>query len=152
MEYVKGGELFKKVEKVKLKENVARNNQELNKDDLKHSSSSKEFYNAFKIFYNAFKIIFSLSHGFDLRSLRQGREWLGRRRKGFVVRMEGERKGRKGRLAMTAEVFEVAPEVAVVEFSKSPGDTLEYVKLCEEEVRPSLNDIVWSWQGDGNNY
>jgi 5'-AMP-activated protein kinase catalytic alpha subunit len=49
---------------------------------------------------------------------------------------------------MTVEVFEVAPEVAVVEFSKSAGDTLEYVKFCEEQVRPSLKDIVWSWQGD----
>ncbi|QHN77220.1 CBL-interacting serine/threonine-protein kinase [Arachis hypogaea] len=65
--------------------------------------------------------------------------------------MEAEREGRKGRLAMTVDVFEVAPEVAVVEFSKSSGDTLEYVKFCEEEVRPSLNDIVWSWQGDRNN-
>ena len=56
----------------------------------------------------------------------------------------------KGKLAVTAEVFEVAPEVAVVEFSKSAGDTLEYKKFCEEDVRPALKDIVWSWQGENN--
>ncbi|MQM12724.1 hypothetical protein Taro_045642 [Colocasia esculenta] len=67
----------------------------------------------------------------------------------YKLVMEGPREGRKGRLAVTAEVFEVAPEVAVVEFSKSAGDTLEYVKFCEEDVRPGLKDIVWTWKGDG---
>ena len=71
-------------------------------------------------------------------------------KKEFVVRMQGAEEGRKGKLAMTVEVFEVAPEVAVVEFSKSAGDTLEYVRFCDEQVRPSLKDIVWSWQGDTN--
>ncbi|RRT40310.1 hypothetical protein B296_00053987, partial [Ensete ventricosum] len=45
-------------------------------------------------------------------------------------------------------VFEAAAGVAVVEFSKSTGDTLEYTKFCEEDVRPGLKDIVWTWQGD----
>ncbi|CAJ1951409.1 unnamed protein product [Sphenostylis stenocarpa] len=129
-------------------------------------------------FYNAFEIISSLSHGFDLRSLFETRkrspsmfickfsasavmakvEATAKKlnfrvtgKKEFAVRMQGEEEGRKGKLAMTVEVFEVAPEVAVVEFSKSAGDTLEYVKFCEEQVRPSLQDIVWSWQGDSNN-
>ncbi|KAJ4836402.1 CBL-interacting serine/threonine-protein kinase 25 [Turnera subulata] len=68
--------------------------------------------------------------------------------KDFKVRLQGQAEGRKGRLSVTAEVFEVAPEVAVVEFSKSAGDTLEYAKFCEEDVRPALKDIVWTWQGD----
>ncbi|XP_020232662.1 CBL-interacting serine/threonine-protein kinase 5-like [Cajanus cajan] len=128
-------------------------------------------------FYNAFEIISSLSHGFDLRSLFETSKRspsvfickfsasavLGKleavankinfrvtAKKEFAVTMQGAEEGRKGRLAMTVEVFEVAPEVAVVEFSKSAGDTLEYVKFCEDQVRPSLNDIVWSWQGDAN--
>ena len=126
-------------------------------------------------FYNAFEIISSLSHGFDLRSLFETRkrspsmfickfsasavlakvEAVAKKlnfrvtgKKEFVVRMQGTEEGRKGKLAMTVEVFEVAPEVAVAEFTKSAGDTLEYVKFCEEQVRPSLKDIVWSWQGD----
>ncbi|QCE08831.1 CBL-interacting serine/threonine-protein kinase 5-like [Vigna unguiculata] len=125
--------------------------------------------------YNAFEIISSLSNGFDLSNLFETRkrspsmfiskhsastvmaklEALAKKlnfrvtgKKQFTVRMQGATEGRKGKLGMTVEVFEVAPEVAVVEFSKSAGDTLEYIKLCEEEVRPSLKDIVWSWQGD----
>ncbi|RYQ85092.1 hypothetical protein Ahy_B10g104599 isoform E [Arachis hypogaea] len=68
--------------------------------------------------------------------------------KNFRIKLHGPSEGRKGRLAVTAEVFEVAPEVAIVELSKSAGDTLEYVKFCEEDVRPALKDIVWTWQGD----
>ena len=70
--------------------------------------------------------------------------------KEFKVKMEGAAEGRKGKLAITAEVFEVAQELAVVEFSKSAGDTIEYQKFCEDEVRPALQDIVWSWQGESN--
>ncbi|KAE9585589.1 hypothetical protein Lal_00009782 [Lupinus albus] len=128
-------------------------------------------------FYNAFEIISSLSHGFDLRSLFETRkrspsmfiskfsasevvaklegvaEKLNFRitgKKEYTVRMQGEKEGRKGKLGMTVEVFELAPEVAVVEFTKSAGDTLEYIKFCEDQVRPSLKDIVWSWQGQSN--
>ncbi|KAL7165965.1 hypothetical protein ACSBR2_036768 [Camellia fascicularis] len=61
--------------------------------------------------------------------------------------MQGATEGRKGRLEY-AKFCEVAPEVAVVKFSKSAGDTLEYAKFCEEDVRPALKDIVWTWQGD----
>ncbi|CAL0332131.1 unnamed protein product [Lupinus luteus] len=128
-------------------------------------------------FYNAFEIISSLSHGFDLRSLFETRkrspslfiskfsastvvtklEGVAKKlnfritgKKEYTVRMQGETEGRKGKLAMTVEVFELAPEVAVVEFTKSAGDTLEYIKFCEDQVRPSLKDIVWSWQGESN--
>ncbi|KAI5414226.1 hypothetical protein KIW84_058386 [Lathyrus oleraceus] len=115
--------------------------------------------------YNAFEIISSLSNGFDLRNLFETRkrspsmfisklsasavvgklENVAKKlnlkvtgKKDFMVRMQGMTEGRKGRLGMT------------VEFSKSSGDTLEYVKFCEDEVRPSLKDIVWSWQGDSH--
>lgn len=127
-------------------------------------------------FYNAFEFISSMSSGFDLSSLFESKtragsmftskcsastivakiEALGKKlnfqvnAKEFKVKMRGRTDGRKGRLGVTVEVFEVAPEVAVVEFSKSSGDTLEYVKFCEEDVRPSLKDIVWTWQGENN--
>ncbi|KAE7997232.1 hypothetical protein FH972_001882 [Carpinus fangiana] len=128
-------------------------------------------------FYNAFELISSMSSGFDLSSLFECKKKSGSMFtskcsasaivtrlqavasrlnfsvtsvKDFKVKMEGKMDGRKGKLAVTAEVFEVAPEVAVVELSKSAGDTLEYKKLCEEEVRPALKDIVWSWQGESN--
>ncbi|CAK7353922.1 unnamed protein product [Dovyalis caffra] len=126
-------------------------------------------------FFNAFEFISSMSSGFDLSSLfetkrksgsiftskfsasaimekiegvAKGLDFKVARVKDFRVRLQGPCEGRKGKLAVTAEVFEVAPEVAVVEFSKSAGDTLEYSKFCEEDVRPALKDIVWTWQGD----
>lgn len=129
-------------------------------------------------FYNAFEFISSMSSGFDLSSMFESKRKSGSlftskcsasaimgklesvaRKLNFrivgcneyKVKMQGVSEGRKGKLSVTAEVFEVASEVAVVEFSKSAGDTLEYNKFCEEDVRPALKDIVWSWQGEDNN-
>ncbi|KAK6912508.1 Protein kinase domain [Dillenia turbinata] len=126
-------------------------------------------------FFNAFEFISSMSSGFDLSSLFETKRNAGSmftsrfnalaimskleaaakglrfkivRMKEYKLKFQGVSEGRKGRLSVTAEVFEVAPEVAVVQFSKAAGDTLEYVKFCEEDVRPALKDIVWSWQGD----
>ncbi|KAJ0965903.1 hypothetical protein J5N97_027041 [Dioscorea zingiberensis] len=127
-------------------------------------------------FYNAFELIASMSGGWDLSGLfekkkrkggtvftsrRPAAEILERLEKvgrglgfrvvkgkgGCEVRMEGREEGRRGRLAVVAEVFEAAPEVAVVEFCKISGDTLEFSKFCEDDVRPGLKDIVWTWQG-----
>ncbi|ESQ32045.1 hypothetical protein EUTSA_v10004116mg [Eutrema salsugineum] len=129
-------------------------------------------------FFNAFQFISSMSSGFDLSSLFESKrklrsmftsrwsaseimakiEGIGKeinmkvkKTKDFKVKLQGKTEGRKGQISVTAEVFEVAPEVSVVEFCKSAGDTLEYNRLYEEQVRPALNDIVWSWHGDNNN-
>lgn len=127
-------------------------------------------------FYNAFELISSMSSGFDLSGMFEEEknkqkgslftskcsasaimnklELLANRlkfrvfSKEFKMKMRGEAEGRKGNLLVMAEVFEVAPELAVVEFSKSSGDTIEYLKFCQEDVRPALKDIVWSWQGE----
>lgn len=128
-------------------------------------------------FFNAFELISSMASGFDLSGLFETRrnsgslftskrsapdilaklESLAKKlnfriacAKEFKVKMQGNTEGRKGKLSVTAEVFEVAPEVTVVEFSKSAGDTLEYKKFCDEDVRPALKDIVWTWQGESN--
>ncbi|KAL6985175.1 CBL-interacting serine/threonine-protein kinase 16 [Sarracenia purpurea var. burkii] len=135
---------------------------------MKKSSSSPTFF-------NAFEFISSMSSGFDLSNLFESKKKTGSmftskcsapaimtkieavakglsfnvaHVKDFKLRLQGPSEGRKGRLSVTAEVFEVAPEVALVEFCKSAGDTLEYDKFCEDDVRPSLKDIVWTWQGD----
>lgn len=129
-------------------------------------------------FFNAFEFISSMSSGFDLSSLfeskkkvrsiftskcsapaimakiegmAKGLSFKVAKVKDFKLKLQCPSDGRKGRLSVTAEVFEVAPEVAVVEFSKSAGDSLEYAKFCGEEVRPALKDIVWTWQGDNCN-
>ncbi|KAL0450931.1 UNVERIFIED_CONTAM: CBL-interacting protein kinase [Sesamum latifolium] len=67
---------------------------------------------------------------------------------GGIFKLEGSKAGRKGILSIDAEIFEVAPTFHLVEMKKSNGDTLEYQKLMKEDIRPSLKDIVWTWQGD----
>ncbi|XP_074556273.1 CBL-interacting serine/threonine-protein kinase 5-like [Curcuma longa] len=126
-------------------------------------------------FYNAFELISSMSFGFDLSGLFESQrttgtvftsrapaatilerlEKIGRdlglavmRTKPFRVRMEGTTEGRKRRLEVEAEVFEAAAGVAVVEFTNSDGDSLEYANFCELNIRSGLKDIVWTWQGD----
>lgn len=64
-----------------------------------------------------------------------------------MVKLQGSKEGRKGQLAIEAEIFEVTPSFYVVEVKKSAGDTLEYQKFCNQELKPSLKDIVWAWQG-----
>ncbi|KAL3615750.1 CBL-interacting protein kinase 18 [Castilleja foliolosa] len=126
---------------------------------------------------NAFEII-SLSAGFDLSGLFEDEdrkkeakftsnqtakmivsklEELGNRLKmkvikkdGGVLKLEGTKEGRKGVLSIDADIFEVTPSFHLVEMKKSNGDTLEYQKLMQREIRPSLKDIVWAWQGQGD--
>eukprot|EP01018_Ginkgo_biloba_P015148 Gb_19374 [translate_table: standard] len=68
--------------------------------------------------------------------------------KACKVKMQGSKEGRKGHLAIAAEIFEVTPSLYVVELRKAGGDTLEYQKFCKQELRPGLKDIVWAWQDD----
>ncbi|GMI64618.1 PROTEIN KINASE 18, SNF1-RELATED PROTEIN KINASE 3.6, CBL-interacting protein kinase 20 [Hibiscus trionum] len=125
-------------------------------------------------FFNAFDLI-SLSQGFDLSGLFE--EDLDQRdcsrftskkpatdivskfeqiaqsecfrimNKDGKVKLQGVKEGRKGLLAIDAEIFEVTPSFYVVEMTKTSGDTLEYKKFCKQELKPSLEDIVWTWQG-----
>ncbi|XP_021276011.1 CBL-interacting serine/threonine-protein kinase 25-like [Herrania umbratica] len=145
---------------------------------LDDDSTSKTNKQSSPKFFNAFEFISSMSSGFDLSSLFENKRKSGTmftsrcsasaimakiegvakglnfkvgKVRDFKMKLQGSSEGRKGRLSLTAEVFEVAPEVAVVEFSKSSGDTLEYAKFCEDDVRPALKDIVWTWQGDSFN-
>ncbi|KAL6568774.1 CBL-interacting protein kinase 2 [Orobanche hederae] len=124
---------------------------------------------------NAFEII-SLSAGFDLSGLFEDSdrkkevkftsnqpvktivsklEELAKRLHMKVVKKDGgffkfeeSKEGRKGVLSIDADIFEVTPSFHLVEMKKSNGDTLEYQKMVKQEIRPSLKDIVWTWQGD----
>ncbi|TQD82901.1 hypothetical protein C1H46_031565 [Malus baccata] len=121
---------------------------------------------------NAFHII-SLSEGFDLSPLfeekkREEREELrfattrpassviskleevaaaGKfriKKSDSMVRLQGQESGRKGKLAIAAEIFAITPSFVVVEVKKDNGDTLEYNQFCSKELRPALKDIVWT--------
>lgn len=60
------------------------------------------------------------------------------------VRLQGQEIGRKGKLAIAADIFAVTPSFLVVEVKKDGGDTLEYNQFCSKELRPALKDIVWT--------
>nr|ABY58275.1 serine-threonine kinase [Persea americana] len=65
-----------------------------------------------------------------------------------ILKLEGSKEGRKGVVSIDAEIFVVNPSFHLVEVKKSSGDTLEYQKLWNQDMRPALTDIVWAWQGD----
>ena len=134
-------------------------------------------------FFNAFDII-SLSQGFDLSGLfekdlnqrdysrfttkkpatdivskfeqiAQTESFIIKNTDG-KVKLQGIKEGRKGQLGIDAEIFEVTSSFYVVELKKTAGDTLEYKNFYNHELKPSLKDIVWTWQGSeqqaNNNY
>ncbi|CAH2073761.1 unnamed protein product [Thlaspi arvense] len=65
-----------------------------------------------------------------------------------LFKLEGSKEGRKGVVSMDAEIFQVTQTFHLVEVKKCNGDTVEYQKLVEEDLRPALADIVWVWQGE----
>ncbi|XP_056852662.1 CBL-interacting serine/threonine-protein kinase 23-like isoform X2 [Raphanus sativus] len=60
----------------------------------------------------------------------------------YKMKLLGEKSGRKGQLAITTEVFQVAPSLYMVEMRKSGGDTLEFHKFYKN-LTTGLKDIVW---------
>ncbi|XP_052203180.1 CBL-interacting protein kinase 5 [Diospyros lotus] len=120
---------------------------------------------------NAFDII-SLSAGFDLSALFEKEKPEARftttkpaativskleeiaevesfkvKKQNGTVKLQGSKEGRKGHLAIKAEIFEVAPALHMVEVKKVAGDTIEYREFCNQGLKPSLKDIVWTWDG-----
>ncbi|KAM7255365.1 hypothetical protein ACFE04_020606 [Oxalis oulophora] len=64
-----------------------------------------------------------------------------------TMQLLDKREGRKGQLSIDAEIFQVTQSFHVVELKKTGGDTIEYKNFCDQELKPSLKDIVWTWQG-----
>ncbi|CAN1142063.1 CBL-interacting protein kinase 18 [Linum perenne] len=71
-----------------------------------------------------------------------------KKKEGGLLRIEGGKEGRKGVIGIETEIFEITPCFHLVEMKKCSGDTMEYHQILKQEIRPSLNDIVWSWQGE----
>ncbi|KAH8485140.1 hypothetical protein H0E87_026787 [Populus deltoides] len=94
---------------------------------------------------NAFDII-SLSSGFDLSGLLLKLKV--KKKDGGLLKLEGSEKGRKGVLSIDTEIFEFTPSFHLVKVKSSSGDTLEYLQILENGIRPALKDIVWAWQGE----
>eukprot|EP00250_Pteridium_aquilinum_P015917 c22837_g1_i3 orf=236-1531(-) len=69
------------------------------------------------------------------------------KKKNYKVKMQSEKPGRKGRLTVASEVFEVGPSLFMVDLKKMSGDTLEY-KDFQKELSVGLKDIVWKTEDD----
>lgn len=65
-----------------------------------------------------------------------------------VVRLQGQEKGRKGRLVIIIELFTVSSSFLMVEVKKDNGDTLEFNRFCQNHLRPALIDVVWTTASD----
>ncbi|GER30487.1 CBL-interacting protein kinase 23 [Striga asiatica] len=81
---------------------------------------------------NAFELI-STSQGLNLSTLFEKQ----------MLKLHGEKSGRKGHLSIATEIFEVAPSLHMVELRKAGGDTLEFHKFYKN-LSTGLKDIVWS--------
>jgi len=58
------------------------------------------------------------------------------------LKLQGEKLGRKGQLAVATEIFEVAPSLFMVELRKSKGDTLEFHNFYNN-LSTGLKDVIW---------
>ncbi|CAL9164628.1 CBL-interacting protein kinase 23-like isoform X2 [Musa acuminata AAA Group] len=67
------------------------------------------------------------------------------KKQNYKLKLQGEKSGRKGHLAITTEVFEVTPSFHVVELRKSRGDTFEFHKFYKS-ISTGLKDIMWKSQ------
>nr|CAB3502164.1 unnamed protein product [Digitaria exilis] len=86
---------------------------------------------------NAFALI-SRSQGFNLGNLFE---------KEMMMKLKGDKTGRKGHLSVATEVFEVAPSLHMVELRKTGGDTLEFHNFYKN-FSSELKDIVWKAESD----
>lgn len=66
----------------------------------------------------------------------------GVRKNNYKMKLQGEKSGRKGQLAVATEILEVAPSLYMVELRKSKGDTLEFHKFYKN-LSTGLKDIIW---------
>ncbi|XP_066356001.1 CBL-interacting protein kinase 15-like [Miscanthus floridulus] len=71
-----------------------------------------------------------------------------RKKDNGIVKIEGRREGRNGVLQFDTEIFEITPSYHLIEMKQTSGDSVEYQKLLEEDIRPGLKDIIWAWYGD----
>lgn len=68
-------------------------------------------------------------------------------RKNYKMKIQGEKKGRKGHLSVATQVLQIAPALFVVEVRKAGGDTLEFHNFYNN-LSAGIKDIVWKSDGD----
>ncbi|XP_031487220.1 CBL-interacting protein kinase 24-like [Nymphaea colorata] len=68
------------------------------------------------------------------------------RARNYKMRLEGVSANKAGQFAIALEVFEVAPDLFMVDVRKAAGDTLEYHKFYKQFCS-KLEHIIWSPSG-----
>ncbi|CAA0808857.1 CBL-interacting serine/threonine-protein kinase 9 [Striga hermonthica] len=68
-------------------------------------------------------------------------------KRNYKMKLQGDKTGRKGQLAVATEVFEVAPSLHMVELRKTGGDTLEFHKFYKT-FASGLKDVVWTTESN----
>ncbi|XBI16585.1 putative CBL-interacting protein kinase 13 [Aegilops tauschii subsp. strangulata] len=63
------------------------------------------------------------------------------REDGSVI-MEGTREGANGALAVAAEIYELTPELVVVEVRRKSGGAAEYEEFYRSRLKPSLRELM----------
>ncbi|KAG2594971.1 putative CBL-interacting protein kinase 13 [Panicum virgatum] len=58
------------------------------------------------------------------------------------VSMEGTREGEHGALVVAAEIYELTPELLVVEVRRKSGGAAEYEEFFRAQLKPGLRDLV----------
>ncbi|CAO2186128.1 unnamed protein product [Urochloa humidicola] len=58
------------------------------------------------------------------------------------ISMEGTREGEHGALVAAAEIYELTPELVVVEVRRKSGGAAEYEEFFRAQLEPSLRDLV----------
>ncbi|KAK3163349.1 hypothetical protein QOZ80_1AG0002480 [Eleusine coracana subsp. coracana] len=58
------------------------------------------------------------------------------------ISMEGTREGEQGALAVAAEIYELTPELMVVEVRRRSGGAAEYEEFFRASLKPGLRDLV----------
>ncbi|VAI89997.1 unnamed protein product [Triticum turgidum subsp. durum] len=71
------------------------------------------------------------------------------RTKDCQVSFEATRNGHKGALAISTKIFQLTPELVMVQVCKKAGDTAEYRQFCGSELKPGLRGIVDGLPEDG---
>ncbi|KAG2327332.1 hypothetical protein Bca4012_036340 [Brassica carinata] len=64
-------------------------------------------------------------------------------KKNYKMRLENAKAGRKGNLTVATEIFQVSPNLHMVQVSKSKGDTLEFHKFYKK-LSHSLENVIWT--------
>nr|GMD00537.1 CBL-interacting protein kinase 18-like [Ipomoea batatas] len=56
-----------------------------------------------------------------------------------------------GALSIDVAVYEITSSFHLIEMKRSSGNVIEYQNMLRQQIRPALEEIVWSWQGEQNN-